>query len=70
VFNEYALLPPAGSLRAEGALNVAGILSGVAPRALRAWVQMQRESGGDSVFLTNLEPWQRGEVIDLNADDG
>ena len=69
IFNEYSLLAPADSLRAEGASNASGVYSGVAPQAMRAWVKMQREGDGDSVFLTNLEPWQRGEVLDLNPDD-
>ncbi len=69
IFSEHILRSPAASLRAEGATNAAGILSGVAPRALQAWVQLLQESGGDSLFLTDLEPWRRGEVIDLNPDD-
>jgi enoyl-CoA hydratase len=69
IFNEHALLSPAASLRAEGATNAAGVISGVAPRALQAWVAMQEEAGGDSVFLSNLEPWRRGEVVDLNPDE-
>jgi hypothetical protein len=28
---------------------------------------MQRESGDDSVFLTNPEPWRDGTAIELNA---
>jgi enoyl-CoA hydratase len=27
---------------------------------------MQQKGSGDSVFLTDLEPWARGEVVDLN----
>lgn len=68
IFNEYAWLSPADSLRAEGAANASGVVSGVAPRALRKWVEMQRELGGESVFLANPEPWQRGEVLDLNDE--
>jgi enoyl-CoA hydratase/carnithine racemase len=68
IFNEYALLPPAESLRAEGAANASGVVSGVAPRALRKWVEMQRELSGESVFLANLEPWRRGEVVNLNEE--
>jgi enoyl-CoA hydratase/carnithine racemase len=66
IFNEYALMSPSEALRAEGAANAAGVVSGVAPRALRKWVDMQEELGGESVFLANLEPWRRGEVLDLN----
>lgn len=65
VFNEHLLLPPAESLRAEGATNAAGVVSGVAPKALRAWVNMQERHEGESVFLAELEPWRRGEVVDL-----
>jgi enoyl-CoA hydratase len=68
IFNEYALLAPADALRAETAANAAGVLGGPAQHALRAWIEMQRESGGDSVFLTNLDPWRYGAVIDLNSD--
>jgi enoyl-CoA hydratase len=67
IFNEDYLLPPAESLRREAAANVAGILSGPAPYALRSWVDMQQQKGtGDSVFLTDLEPWMQGSVVDLN----
>jgi enoyl-CoA hydratase len=66
IFNEYALMAPADALRAEGAANASGVLSGVAPQALRKWVEMQGD--GDSVFLTNLDPWRRGAVIDLNPN--
>jgi enoyl-CoA hydratase len=66
IFNEDLSLPPAQSLRREGAANVAGIVSGPAPRALRAWVEMQQRGGGESVFLTDPEPWVRGEAVDLN----
>jgi enoyl-CoA hydratase/carnithine racemase len=68
IFNEYALMSPADSLRAEGAANAAGAVSGVAPRALRRWVEMQQQLDGESVFLADLEPWRRGEAVDLNAD--
>lgn len=67
IFNEYALLSPADSLRAEGAANAAGVVSGVAPQALREWVKRQRELDGESVFLADLEPWRLGQVLDLNA---
>jgi enoyl-CoA hydratase len=66
IFNEDYLLPPAESLRREGIANAAGILSGPAPHALRAWVDMQQKGTGDSVFLTDLEPWMQGNVVDLN----
>ena len=69
VFNEYAYRPPADALRAEGAANASGVLSGVAPKALRKWVQMQHETGGESVFLANPDPWRRGEAIDLNDEE-
>jgi hypothetical protein len=59
-------LAPADALRAEGVANVAGVLGGPAPRALRAWVEMQRKPGGDSVVLTNPEPWSDGTAIALN----
>ncbi len=68
IFNEYAFLSPADSLRAEGAANAAGVVSGVAPKALRRWVERQAELGGESVFLADLEPWRRGEAVDLNDD--
>jgi enoyl-CoA hydratase len=66
IFNEDYLLPPAESLRREAAANAAGILSGPAPHALRAWVDMQQKGTGDSVFLADLEPWMQGNVVDLN----
>jgi hypothetical protein len=70
IFNEYALMSPPDALRAEGAANAAGVVSGVAPRALRKWTEMQKELDGESVFLANLEPWRRGEVLDLNEAQG
>jgi hypothetical protein len=69
IFHECAGLSPADALRAEGAANASGVTSGVAPRALRAWVARQRELGGESVFLADLAPWLRGEAVDLNAND-
>jgi enoyl-CoA hydratase/carnithine racemase len=65
VFNENLVLDPAESLRRESAANVSTILSGPAPQALQKWLDMQRD--GESVFLTELQPWIRGEVVQLNA---
>lgn len=67
IFNEYAYLPPASSLRNESAANAAGILSGPARAALRAWVDMQSKCDGDSVFLHDLEPWAAGTVVGMNG---
>ena len=67
IFNEGALLSQVESLRREGAANAAGILAGPAPRALRAWVEMQRNGGGESPFLTKLDLWTKGNVVDLNT---
>jgi enoyl-CoA hydratase len=67
IFNENLVLSPAESLRREGAANASVIMSGPGPRALQKWVDMQRAGNGDSVFLTEREPWMRGEVVDLNA---
>lgn len=67
IFNEYAYLPPAVSFRNEGAANAAGILGGPARKALRAWIDMQEDCDGDSVFLRNLSPWTDGAVVDLNG---
>jgi hypothetical protein len=30
---------------------------------------MQHEHNGDSVFLTDPQPWLRGEVVDLTAGE-
>jgi enoyl-CoA hydratase/carnithine racemase len=68
IFNEDALLSPIDSLLREGATNVAGILGGPAPRALQAWVDMQRKTGGDSPFITNMDTWTKGDVVDLNKN--
>jgi len=70
IFNEDALRSPSDALLREGAANVSGILGGPAPRALRAWVEMQRKGGGESPFLTKLDVWTRGNVVNLNADGG
>jgi enoyl-CoA hydratase len=67
VFNEHLVLNPAESLRRESAANVSAILSGPAPEALQKWVDMQRAGNGESVFLTGLQPWIQGEVVQLNA---
>jgi enoyl-CoA hydratase len=66
VFYEYALLPPAESLLREGATNSAGIVNGVAPVALSAWVTSQDRHGGESVFLADPQPWVDGTAVDLN----
>jgi enoyl-CoA hydratase/carnithine racemase len=65
VFNENLVLNPAESLQRESAANVDTILSGPAPKALQKWLDMQRN--GASVFLTDLQPWAEGDVVDLNA---
>jgi enoyl-CoA hydratase len=67
VFNENLVLAPAESLRRESAANVSTILSGPAPQALRKWLEMQRAVNGESVFLTDLQAWVQGEVVQLNA---
>jgi enoyl-CoA hydratase len=70
VFNENLVLNPAESLRRESAANVSTILSGPAPQALQKWLDMQRAVNGESVFLTDLEAWIDGEVVQLNARAG
>jgi enoyl-CoA hydratase/carnithine racemase len=67
VFNENLVLAPAESLRRESAANVSTILSGPAPQALRKWLEMQRAVNGESVFLTDLQAWVQGEVVQLNT---
>jgi enoyl-CoA hydratase len=67
VFNENLVLTPAEGLRRESAANVSTILSGPAPQALQKWLDMQR-ADGESVFLTELQAWIDGEVVELNAD--
>lgn len=67
IFNEDYFRRPAESLRLEGATNASGAVAGPAPRALRAWVEMQQARGGDSAFLTDLDQWSAGTVVDLNA---
>src|SRR3981189_132097 len=67
VFKENLVLTPAESLQRESAANVSTILSGPAPQAMQKWLEMQRAGNGDSVFLTDLEPWIQGEVVQLNA---
>jgi enoyl-CoA hydratase/carnithine racemase len=66
VFNENLVLSPAESLQRESTANVSTILSGPAPQALQKWLDMQRN--GESVFLTELEPWIQGEVVELNEE--
>jgi enoyl-CoA hydratase len=66
VFNENLVLNPAEGLRNESAANVSTILSGPAPQALGKWLDMQR-TDGESVFLTDLQAWIQGEVVQLNA---
>jgi enoyl-CoA hydratase/carnithine racemase len=67
VFNENLVLNPAESLHRESAANVSTILSGPAPQALKKWLEMQRARDGESVFLTDLEAWIQGDVVQLNA---
>jgi enoyl-CoA hydratase len=67
VFNENLVLSPAESLQRESATNVSTILSGPAPQALQKWLDMQRN--GESVFLTDLAPWIRGELVQLNVEE-
>jgi len=67
VFNENLGLNPAEALRRESAANISTILSGPAPQALQEWLDMQR-ADGESVFLTEVEPWIQGDVVELNAD--
>ena len=65
VFNENLVLNPVESLQRESAANVSAILSGPAPQALQKWLDMQRN--GESVFLTDLQAWIQGAVVELNA---
>lgn len=58
---------PAESLRREGAASVSAVASGPARQTLRKWLAMQRESDGESVFLTEPDSWIQGEVAQLNA---
>jgi enoyl-CoA hydratase len=67
VFNENLVLNPAESLQRESAANVSTILSGPAPQALQKWIDMQRD--GESVFLTELQPWIQGELVQLNIEE-
>jgi enoyl-CoA hydratase len=67
VFNENLVLNPAESLHRESAANVSSILSGPAPQALQKWLEMQRAGDGESLFLTDLQTWIQGEVVQLNA---
>jgi enoyl-CoA hydratase len=60
-------LNPAESLQRESAANVSTILSGPAPKALQKWIDMQRD--GESVFLTELQPWIQGELVQLNIEE-
>ena len=69
IFNGSLHLSPAESLRTEGASNASAILSGPAPKALRKWLDMQHEHDGDSVFLTDPQPWLRGEAVDLSGGE-
>jgi enoyl-CoA hydratase len=68
IFNEYHALPPAASLRREGAMSASSANAAAAAAALREWVDMQHHNGGDSVFLTRPEPWVKGEAVCLNHD--
>jgi enoyl-CoA hydratase len=61
------VLNPAESLHRETAANVSTVLSGPAPRALQKWLGMQRN--GESVFLTDLERWIQGELVQLNIEE-
>jgi enoyl-CoA hydratase/carnithine racemase len=67
VFNENLVLNPAESLQRESAANISTILSGPAPQALQKWLDMQRN--GESVFLTDLQPWIQGELVQLNTEE-
>jgi enoyl-CoA hydratase/carnithine racemase len=67
VFNENLVLNPAESLQRESAANVSTILSGPAPQALQKWLDMQRN--GESVFLTDLQPWIQGELVQLDIEE-
>jgi enoyl-CoA hydratase len=69
IFNENLVLNPAESLRRESAANVSGILSGPAPQAMQKWLDTQREGTGESVFLTERQPWIQGEPVQLNMHE-
>ena len=66
IFYEFALLPPRESLLREGAANSAGIVNGVAPKAMRLWVEHQTAHDGESVFIADPKPWVEGTALDLN----
>jgi enoyl-CoA hydratase len=50
-------------LTAEGAAQMTGVPTDSTRALLRAWLNMQT-ADGDSVFLTNPEPWAHGTAVD------
>ncbi|MET7951097.1 enoyl-CoA hydratase/isomerase family protein [Micromonospora sp. NPDC005324] len=55
------------SLTREGIAQIAGVPSRETRAALRAWLGMQEGTDGDSVFLTNPDPWAEGTAVDMNV---
>ncbi|CAN5456406.1 hypothetical protein BH11ACT7_BH11ACT7_38030 [soil metagenome] len=66
IFNTQHALSPVDSLCREGAMSASSASAAPAAAALREWVNMQLEDGGDSVFLTRPEPWVDGAAVALN----
>lgn len=59
-------VPPRAGLAREAVAALVSMSSPTTQAAMRRWVRMQQEAGGESAFLTRPEPWIEGTAFDLN----
>ncbi|MEV0623699.1 enoyl-CoA hydratase/isomerase family protein [Nonomuraea sp. NPDC050404] len=67
IFNDACSASARASLTQEAVTALMSMSSPVTQAAMRRWAQMQDGTDGDSVFLTEPEPWTEGTALDMNA---
>ncbi|WP_155347884.1 enoyl-CoA hydratase/isomerase family protein [Acrocarpospora pleiomorpha] len=67
IFNDAYSVSARASLNQEAVAALTNLSSPTTQAAMRRWVQMQEGTDGDSVFLTQPEPWIEGTALDMNV---
>ncbi|WP_067897498.1 enoyl-CoA hydratase/isomerase family protein [Nocardia vaccinii] len=66
IFNESHSWTPEDSLAREAGTQMAAASSQLFRATVRRWLTMRDNTDGDTVFLTDPQPWVEGTAIDLN----
>jgi enoyl-CoA hydratase len=67
IFNDAHSTSARASLTQEATATLMSMSSPTTQAAMRRWLQMQEGTNGDSVFLTQPEPWTEGTALDMNV---